>query len=150
MKPILTRLFAGLFLLIAAQAFGQPTMTTNFVVTSPAAPSPYPIGTAIVIELRVTNFTDIESMQFPITYNKDALRFDSLTDAAFSNWNAGNFVSTPGAGKVGVSWDGYSNGANMPFSFPNGTAIFKLHFTVIGNGTSTVNISGSAAPPASG
>lgn len=148
MKPILTRLFTGLFLLIAAQAFGQPTMTTNFVVTAPAAPSPYPIGTAIVIELRVTNFTDIESMQFPITYNKDALRFDSLTDAAFSNWNAGNFVSTPGAGKVGVSWDGYSNGANMPFSFPNGTAIFKLHFTVIGNGTSTVNISGSAAPPA--
>ena len=147
MKPILSRLLAGLFLLLAAQAFGQLSMTTNFVVTAPAAPSPYPIGTHIEIELRVNNFTNIESMQFPITYNKDAMKFDSITDAAFSNWNAGNFASNAGLGKVGISWDGYSGGANMPFTFPNGTAIFKMHFTVIGNGLSTVNISPAAAPP---
>ena len=149
MKPILTQLFAGLFLLLASQAFGQaPNVTTNFVVTEPAAPSPYPVGTKIVIELRVTNFTNIESMQFPITYNKDVMRFDSLSNSAFSNWSAGNFVSMPAAGKVGISWDGYSNGANMPFTFPNGTALFKLNFTAIGNGVSSVNITPSAAPPA--
>lgn len=145
MKPILTRLFAGLFLLLASQAFGQ--MSTNFVVTQPAGAPDYPIGTHIIIELRVTNFTNIESMQFPIGYNKDAMKFDSLTNAVFSNWSSGNFVSVPATGKVGISWDGYSNGANMPFSFPNGTAIFKLHFTVIGNGLSSVNINPALAPP---
>jgi len=149
MKPILTQLFAGIFLLLASQAFGQaPNVTTSFVITSPAAPSPYSIGTHIVIELRVNGFTNVESMQFPITYNKDALKFDSLTNSAFSNWNAGNYVSVPASGKIGVSWDGYSGGANMPFSFPNGTALFKLHFTATSNGISTVNISAAAAPPA--
>ena len=144
MKPILTHIFAGLFLLLASQASGQ--MTTSFVVTSPAAPSPYPIGTHLVVELRVTNFTNIESMQFPIAFNKLVLKFDSITNPAFSNWSVGNSNSLV-AGKVGISWDGYSNGANMPFSFPNGTAIFKMHFSVIGNGTSTINISPAAAPP---
>ncbi len=147
MRPILSQLFTGLFLLLASQAFGL-TMTTNFVITQPASPSPYAIGTKIVIELRVTDFTNIESMQFPITYNNVALKFDSLTNSAFSNWSAGNFVSNPGAGKIGISWDGFSNGANMPFSFPNGTAIFKLNFTVIGDGNGVVNISAAAAPPA--
>ncbi len=148
MKPILTHLFSGLFLLLVSQAFGQPSMTTNFVVTTPpSSPQEYPIGTHIVVELRVDNFTNIESMQFPIVYNKDAMKFDSLTDAVFSNWNAGNFTNLT-AGKIGISWDGYSNGANSPFSFPNGTALFKLHFTAIGNGLSTVTISPTAAPPA--
>lgn len=147
MKPILTRLFAGLFLLLAAQAFGQ-TLTTSFVVTQPAGVPDYPIGTHIIIELRVNGFNNIESMQFPITYNKDAMKFDSISDPAFSNWNAGNFVSSPALGKIGISWDGYSGGASMPFTFPDGTAIFKLHFTAIGNGISTVNINPSANPPA--
>ncbi|MDO8365661.1 MAG: gliding motility-associated C-terminal domain-containing protein [Saprospiraceae bacterium] len=147
MKPILAQIFTGLFLLLASQAFGQPTMTTNFVVTQPAGAPDYPIGTPIVIELRVTNFTNIESMQFPITYNKAALRFDSLNESVFSNWSAGNYVSLPAAGKITISWDGYTNGAAMPFSFPNGTAIFKLHFTSIGNGLSIINISGSTTPP---
>ncbi len=145
MKPILTQIFAGLFLLLASQALGQ--VTTSFVVTAPAAPSPYPIGTHIEIELRVTGFTNISSMQFPITYNKDVMKFDSLSNAAFSNWNAGNFVSNPAAGKIGVSWDGFSAGANMPFTFPAGTVLFKLHFVVIGNGVSTVNINPALAPP---
>jgi hypothetical protein len=146
MKPILTHIFAGLFLLLASQVSGQ--MTTSFVVTSPAAPGPYPIGTKLVVELRVTNFTNIESMQFPIAFNKLCLKFDSITNPVFSNWSAGNFTSPANSGKVGISWDGFSNGANMPFSFPNGTAIFKLHFSVIGNGTSNINISAASAPPA--
>lgn len=147
MKPILTRLFAGIFLLIAAQSFAQTTISTNFVVTSPAGPT-YPIGSHIVVELRVNNFTNVESMQFPITYNKAALKFDSLSNPAFSNWSAGNYVSNPSAGKVGISWDGYSNGASMPFSFPNGTALFKLHFTAIADGYTVINIAAAAAPPA--
>lgn len=147
MKPILTRLFAGILLLLATQAFGQTPLTTNFVVVQPMNAPDYPLGTHIVIELRVTDFTNIESMQFPIAYNKDAMKFDSLTNAVFSNWSAGNFISVPAQGKVGISWDGYSNGANMPFSFPNGTAIFKLHFTAIGDATASVNISPTLTPP---
>ncbi|MDO8970158.1 MAG: cohesin domain-containing protein, partial [Saprospiraceae bacterium] len=65
----------------------------------------------------------------------------------FSNWSNGNFISVPASGKIGISWDGFTNGANMPFTFPDGTAIFKLYFTVIGDGTSIVNISAAAAPP---
>lgn len=146
MKPILTRFFAGLFLLVAAQAYGQ--FATSFVVTSPGPAPSYPIGTHLVVELRVNGFTNVESMQFPIGFNKDALRFDSLSDAAFSNWNAGNFLGNNTVGKVGISWDGFSNGASMPFTFPNGTALFKLHFTVINNGTSVININPALAPPA--
>jgi len=147
MKPILTQLFAGIFLLLASQAFGQG-LTTSFVVTTPpSAPQPYPIGSQIVVELRVTNFTNIESMQFPITYNKVALKFDSLRGAVFPNWSNGNFVSVPASGKIGISWDGYSNGANSPFSFPDGTALFRLYFTAIADGMSNINISPAAAPP---
>jgi hypothetical protein len=146
MKPILTRLFAGLFLLVAAQAYGQ--FTTSFVVTSPGPAPSYPIGTHLVVDLRVNGFTDIISMQFPISFNKDALRFDSLTDAAFSNWSSGNFNGNNTVGRVGIAWDGFSNGASMPFTFPNGTTLFKLHFTVINNGTSVININPAVAPPA--
>lgn len=146
MKPILTRLFAGIFLLLASQAFSQ-ALITNFVVTQPAA-SPYPINSHIVVELRVTNFTNIASMQFPITFNQSVMRFDSLNEAVFSNWNVGNYFSAPNSGKIAISWDGFTNGANMPFSFPNNTAIFKLHFTGLANGNNTVNINPAAAPPA--
>ncbi|MBC7776701.1 MAG: gliding motility-associated C-terminal domain-containing protein [Phycisphaerae bacterium] len=148
MKPILTPLFAGLFLLLASQAFGQ-TLTTSFVITAPVTPSPYAIGSHIEVELRVTGFTNIESMQFPITFNKDALRFDSLTNAVFSNWTVANFSSYPAQGRVGVSWQADLGANPTGVTVSNNTAIFKLHFTGIGNGNTVVNISSApgSAPP---
>ncbi|MFN0214091.1 MAG: cohesin domain-containing protein, partial [Saprospiraceae bacterium] len=148
MKPILTQLFAGLLLLLASQASGQ-VLSTNFLVTAPVTPSPYPIGTKFVIELRVTNFTSIESMQFPITFNKDAIRFDSLTNPVFANWTVANYSSYPTQGRIGVSWQADLGAEPSGVTLANNTAIFKLHFTGIGNGTFSVNISGApgSAPP---
>jgi len=145
MKPILTQFFAGLFLLLASQAFGQ-AITTSFVVTQPVAP-PYPIGTHIVVEFRVTNFTNIESMQFPITYNSVAMRFDSLTNSAFANWVyppslAANHQSLVAQSRIGISWSADLGNNPTGMTLSNGATVFKLHFTTLANGVSPVNISG--------
>ncbi|MFN0174010.1 MAG: gliding motility-associated C-terminal domain-containing protein [Saprospiraceae bacterium] len=146
MKPILTQFFAGLFLLLASQAFGQ-AISTSFVVTQPAAP-PYPIGTHIVVEFRVTNFTNIESMQFPITYNNAVMRFDSLSNAVFANWVyppslAANHQSLSAQSRIGISWSADLGNNPSGMTLSNGATVFKLHFTTLANGVSPVNISGT-------
>jgi hypothetical protein len=72
MKPITSLLAAGL-LLIASSVFGQ--LTTNF---APASIPSTPIGNGVSLQLKVTNFTNISSLQLPIVYNAAILRFDSI------------------------------------------------------------------------
>lgn len=139
MKPILTRLFTGICLLLASQAFGQ-VLTTSFVVTQPTV-APYPIGSHIIVELRVTNFTGMVSMQFPITYNKDVMRFDSLTNGVFDNWGPANSVSYPTQGRVGISWQADLGNNPDGITLPNNTAIFRLHFTGLADGSAPLTIS---------
>ncbi|MEI6410478.1 MAG: gliding motility-associated C-terminal domain-containing protein [Bacteroidota bacterium] len=140
MKPITTLLAAGL-LLIACSAFGQ-ALTTNF---TPANIPSTPIGTGVSIQLRVTNFTKISSLQLPITYNSAVLRFDSIDFPIMPGYGDTTTASHPTAGKVVVAW--FPNPSQYPqgVTYAANTALFTLRFTVKGTGTATVNV-GTAAP----
>ncbi|MCB0528948.1 MAG: gliding motility-associated C-terminal domain-containing protein [Saprospiraceae bacterium] len=102
-----------------------------------------PIGTAVNIQLKVTNFTNINSIQFPITYNSTVLKFDSIYNATLPGFTNGNYF-VPSAGKVNVSWfadpGGYPNG----YTAPANSSIFTLHFTVLIDGMANVNIANTA------
>ena len=138
MKPIIYYFTAG-FLLISSYVFGQ-TLTTNMTPATVTAN----IGSAVNIQLKVTGFTNISSLQLPITYNNTVLKFDSIYNAALPGFTAGNYF-VPSAGKVNVSWfadpGAYPNG----FTVASNTSIFTLHFTVLTNGMSSVNIANT--PP---
>jgi len=139
MKPITSLLAAGL-LLIASSVFGQ--LTTNF---APASIPSTPIGNGVSLQLKVTNFTNISSLQLPIVYNAAILRFDSIDFPKLPGYIDTTLTSHPNAGKVILTW--FPNPSQYPtgVTLTNGTAIITLRFTVVGAGTNVVNI-GTAAP----
>ena len=74
MKPITHILLAG-FLLFTAQAFAQTALVTSFSAT-PTNPA---LNTTVVVDFKVTNFTNISSVTIPrISYNATILRLDSV------------------------------------------------------------------------
>ena len=138
MKPIMYFFTAGL-LLIASQVFSQPLVTTLTPATVTS-----PIGSTVDLQLKVTNFNNINSIQLPIKYNPAVLEFDTILNSTLPGFISGNFF-VPAPGTVRVTWFPdpfmYPNG----FSVPDNSSIFTLRFKVLTNGTSTVNIVN--APP---
>jgi gliding motility-associated-like protein len=133
MKPIIYFFTAGL-LLIATQIFGQ-ALVTNLTPATVTAP----IGSTVDLQLKVTNFTDINSIQFPITYNATVLQFVSIDNSALPGFTNGNY-NVPTAGKINVSWFADPGSYPTGFTLPANTSIFTLHFTVLANGTANVNL----------
>ncbi|MBU6341278.1 MAG: gliding motility-associated C-terminal domain-containing protein [Bacteroidetes bacterium] len=135
MKPITNVLVLGL-LLFASTVFGQ--LTTTF---SPASLPSVPVGNNVTLQLKVTGFTNINSLQLPITYNSNILRFDSIDYPALPGYIDTTLNSHPNLGKIVVTW--FPNQSQYPtgVTLPNGTAILTLRFTVIGSGTNIVNVS---------
>lgn len=132
MKPIIYILTAGL-LFVASQVFGQAIVTSLTPATVTA-----PIGNTVDLQLKVTNFTNVNSIQFPISFNAAVLQFNSIDNAALPGFTSGNYNAT--TGKVTISW--FADPQTYPdgFSVPDNSSIFTLHFTVLTNGTSPVNI----------
>lgn len=137
MKPIIYT-FTAAMLLVASQVFGQ-AVVTNFTPATVDAP----VGSTVDLQLRVTNFTNINSIQFPITYNSTVLKFDSIFNAALPGFNNGNY-NVPNAGAIRVTWfpdpGSYPNGVTVP----DNSSIFTVRFTVLTNGTSAVNLANVA------
>ncbi|MDX2134558.1 MAG: cohesin domain-containing protein [Saprospiraceae bacterium] len=133
MKPITYLLCVGL-LCLWAPLFSQ--VTTTFSPASPQAP----IGDSITLQLRVTGFTNITSVQFPIAYNSALLEFVSITNPALPDFSVANYFNQPAQNKISVSW------LADQLSYPNGftlsanSALFSITFRVKANGTSTVNL----------
>jgi gliding motility-associated-like protein len=90
-------------------------------------------GTSVCLSVKVNNFTNIESMQFGITYDQTKLQ-----------WQAPNFVPNPLSlgfsnfqnnatlGQVRFSWLVPDPIATPSITLPNGTKIFSICFNVIG------------------
>lgn len=136
MKPIIYILTAGL-LFVATQVFGQAIVTSLTPATVTA-----PIGSTVDLQLKVTNFNNINSIQFPITFNGAVMQFNSIDNAALPGFTNGNYNAT--TGKVTISWFADPGAYPDGFSVPDNSSIFTLHFTVATNGTSTVNIANQA------
>jgi gliding motility-associated-like protein len=135
MKPIKNFLVAGL-LLLCAQVFGQMQVAFN-----PSSLPSVPVGSDVSIQVKVTGFTNISSLQLPITYDKTVLHFDSLDNPILPGYGDSTLASFPTAGKIVISWypqvSQYPNGVTEPA----GTVIFTLRFTVLKAGQTTVVLS---------
>lgn len=139
MKPITSTylLVLGLFLL-SFQVMSQ--VTTSFTPSAPSAP----IGNDIDLELKVSNFTNILSLQFPITFQSSVLQFVSADMFGLPGFVNSNYNVTPG--KIAVSWFADLGANPNGVTLPAGTTLMRLRFKVLANGTVPVNISGNTAP----
>ena len=140
MKPIITFLCAVL-LTLASQVSAQ-NMSTSFVAVPLPGQPPYPVGSKMTIDLNVSNFTNVASILLPVTYNGTILRFDSINNHVLPGFTETTPVSHPNPGVIKIAW--------FPslIDYPNGytvagtnTRLLTIHFTVIGNGNVTVNLS---------
>ena len=139
MKPITSTylLVLGLFLL-SFQVMSQ--VTTSFTPSAPSAP----VGNDIDLELKVSNFTNILSIQFPITFQSSVLQFVSADMFGLPGFVNSNYNVTPG--KIAVSWFADLGANPNGVTLPAGTTLIRLRFKVLANGTVPVNISGNTAP----
>lgn len=137
MKPIITFLCAVL-LTIASQATGQNMSTSITAITQP----PYPVGSQVTINLNASNFTKVSSVLLPITYNSTVLRFDSITDPTLPEYTDLTPQFHPNPGVLKIAWFpsliNYPDGVTI--AGPN-ARLMTIHFTVIGNGNSPINVS---------
>ena len=137
MKPIAYLLCVG-WLCLCAPLFSQ--VTTTITPASPIAP----VGSNVTLQLKVTGFTDIISVQFPITYNNAVLQFVSLDNFTLPGFTAANYNAQPAQGKVTVSWFADLGLYPSGYTLASNTTVFNINFTVLTNGTSPVNLSNVA------
>ncbi|GJM33650.1 MAG: hypothetical protein DHS20C18_26510 [Saprospiraceae bacterium] len=88
-------------------------------------------GDQFCIEVRADGFVDIIGFQFSLNWNPDALHFDSVTGFNFPDMDIENFGIDSvlnNNGKLGVLWT-FTTG--VPTTFPDGTSLFEVCFTVL-------------------
>ena len=85
-------------------------------------------GTEVCLQIRVDNFTDVESMQFSMSWDPAIITYSRVTNFNLVNLSAGSFGSTM-AGSLRCIWDEGSGGSE---TLANNTRIFDLCFNVVG------------------
>ena len=136
MNGLLKRLFTGLLLLCFIQLVAQPTFTispSNNTVNQ---------GNSFTVDVRVSNFTNVASIQFPISWNPAIISYQSisninstalpgLTTSSFGVPGSGNVPN----GRVILSWNHPDfTGVNLA----NQTVLFSLTFQGTMNGTTII------------
>lgn len=125
-----------LFSLFSLTLFAQPTFTIT-----PSTNNPVPIGSTIIFDVTVEDYTNILSTQFAITWNPSVLSFvsiDNPNSVDFPNLNMSNFGTNPfvlSNAYFNISW---FDPTISPVTVPNGTRMFSFTMLAVGNGTSPV------------
>ncbi len=105
------------------------------------------VGQDVCQKVNVTNFTNLLSVEYTITYNSTQLDFVSVKNFNLAGLADANF-SKPGVGgtplgSIKLSWN--DPNVNTGVSVPNGTAIFEVCFKPkVNNVTSTVTFGGTS------
>ncbi len=115
---------------------GNVTVPTPLIFTMPdeiQAP-----GASFCLPVSVTNFDDLESIQSSINWDASVLQYDSITGFglpdSLSDLDISSFgISNAGSGLIGFSWNDNDNDAFNGVTVVDGTIIFEMCFTVIGN-----------------
>lgn len=129
-----------LFLILLSSFFTIQAQGPTFTIT-PSVTTSVPPGTTITFDVTVSDYADILSTQFTISWNPSILDFVSIdvpnmTD--FPNLSSANFgVSTSSTGYFNISW---LENTLTPVFVPNGTRMFSFTMTTLTNGTSVVQI----------
>ncbi|MFZ4634482.1 MAG: cohesin domain-containing protein, partial [Saprospiraceae bacterium] len=137
MKPIAYLLCVG-WLCLCAPLFSQ--VTTTITPASPVAP----VGSNLTLQLKVTGFTNMISVQFPITYNNAVLQFVSLDNFTLPGFTVANYNAQPAQGKVTISWFADLGLYPTGYTLANNSTMFNINFKVLANGSSTVNLANVA------
>lgn len=103
-----------------------------------ASPANVEVGESICVDVEVTNFTDILSMQFSMHWDPSIISFDSINNFVLPTGTVNNF-GNPDVLGPGVLTFAWLESTLTGTSLPNGSAIFQLCFTAIAPGTSTIN-----------
>lgn len=87
-------------------------------------------GETVCIDFTVQDFEDITRMQYTINWEPNVLQYVGVQGFNLSGLSSANFLTTQvlSLGVLGVEWENSSG-----ISVPDGTAIFKVCFKVIGN-----------------
>jgi len=112
---------------------GSATPDVNFTIANGSAQQ----GSQVGLNVSVSGFTNIGSVELSISYNSSALQFASISGLNLSGLQQSNFnTATPG--KITLDWSSASG-----VTVANGTAIFRLNFTTLQAGSSSVSFSGT-------
>ena len=101
------------------------------------------VGNTVDLDVEVTGFTNIISVQFPISYESTVLQFVSADNFALPGFGAANYNDNNG--KITISWFVDLGSNPNGITLPAGTTLMTLHFQVVANGSSAVNL--AALPP---
>lgn len=134
-------LAAAIVLLLSTGWMLGQTMTTNFVPANITAP----VGQTVDIQLKVSGFTNILTFQFPITFNAAVLQFQSADGFGLPGFGQANvsYQATP-TPRIGVSYEAHPINHPTGVTVAAGTSILTLHFKVIADGTTSINVSNQA------
>jgi hypothetical protein len=108
---------------------GDPlTLTVGDAVAAP--------GEQVCLPVSVKDFYNIAGLQFSLSWDPTQLTADSLTNFGLPNFSAANYAFNPqtaggsGAGVLTMAW---TNSSGQGHNLPDGTELFEICFTVIGN-----------------
>lgn len=104
------------------------------------------VGSTVTLQFKVTNFTNISSMQFPIKYDQTKLSFVSVNGFTLPDLSSGNFNAIPAQGVVRFTWFPDPGLNPNGVTVPDATTIFTISFSVLAQGATTVNLANNVAP----
>ena len=101
-------------------------------------------GDEVCIGVSVNNFENIISAQFTLDYDPSILEFNSVGNFNLQDLNAGAF-GTATDGLITMSWSANTNILTGE-TLPDGTEIFEMCFTVLGNTNTDIIFVSSPTP----
>lgn len=142
---------------ISGETFNQ-ILTEGGTVTTSSAPIPLTLttpdeihspGESFCIPVTVSNFDNLGVIQLAISWDPTILEFDNLTSFNLPFLVSGSFgTSTANQGVISMSWNVDENVSTEGVTVNNGTAIFEICFTAIGELNEMTKISfGASADP---
>ncbi|MEM7573609.1 MAG: cohesin domain-containing protein [Bacteroidota bacterium] len=101
------------------------------------------VGTQVCLDITTTNFTDVTAFQFSVNFDESFLTYDNFTANPdfIANFSPLQVTNSP-SNALRVVWVDQSP-EFQGLSFPNGTVIATICFTVVDDGQTFVDISGS-------
>ena len=155
MKPTPQHFIAAVLLLFCTF---QVSAQTPIEVTFTPQIATVALGANVAIQVKVVNFKNIGSIQFPITFNQNVLELVSVTapNAAFGNAPPFNTTLTldPSGnnvflnpGRLAVSWQSNPNNQPNGITIAANGSLFTLNFKALTNGVATINMAGAPAQP---
>ena len=111
-------------LFFSAHAFSQIVLKLSSVTANKSD--------NVSVELRVDNFTKIQSTAYAIRYDTTLLEYQSITDFAqgYADISIVDPISSGKKGLINTIWNNANGETN---TYPNNSMLFKMNFKLIGN-----------------